>query len=232
MRDTRGVFSSGGNPLLQLGLLAALSLLPFVFMTCTSFAKISVVLSLLRNALGTGQAPSGMVLSALAAMLTLLVMQPVCAEALEAARPQLVDVDLDAPLTEEGIDHLVAAGIAGFAPFQRFLRAHAGDHPRAVFTELAREAAGDHADSVSELDLRVLLPAFLVTELTEALQIGFLVYLPFLVVDLVVANLLLALGMHMLSPTSVSLPFKLLLFVTVDGFALLSQALVAGYRPG
>jgi type III secretion protein R len=107
---------------------------------------------------------------------------------------------------------------------------NAGSRERGLFYELARRSRGpERADEVERDDLLVVLPAFLITELSEAFQIGFLVFLPFLVVDMVVSNVLLALGMHMLSPTTVSLPFKLLLFVLVDGWYVLAQALIAGY---
>jgi type III secretion protein R len=112
-----------------------------------------------------------------------------------------------------------------------FLRNNASDAERARFLDVARSArpAAERA-SVGEGDLTVLVPAFVVTELTEAFGIGFLLYLPFLVIDLVVSNVLLALGMQMMSPTQVSLPFKLLLFVAIDGWGLLAHSLVAGYR--
>lgn len=224
-----GSFGSG-QPLVELALLAALSLLPFAFLTCTSFAKMSVVFSILRNALGTGQAPSGTVIAALSALLTLYVMAPVGTEMRTAALPSLAAVDFAQPLDASGVDRLLEAGEAAATPLARFLERHAGRKERTLFLDLARRARpADQRASIGEHDPLVVMPAFLVTELGEALLIGFLVFVPFLVVDMVVANLLLALGMHMLSPTTVSLPFKLLLFVSVDGFYLLSRALVLGY---
>jgi type III secretion protein R len=116
-------------------------------------------------------------------------------------------------------------------PMRGFLRANAAERERVRFYEVARNARPEpQRAEVGADDLVVLIPAFVTTELYEAFALGFAIYLPFLVIDLVVANVLLALGMQMLSPTQVSLPFKLLLFVAVDGWALLSQALVAGYR--
>ena len=114
-----------------------------------------------------------------------------------------------------------------------FLKANSDARERARFVSVAKESREpkDRA-KVSEDDLTVLVPAFVVTELTEAFAIGFLIYLPFLVIDMVVANVLLALGMQMLSPTQVSLPFKLLLFVAIDGWGLLARALVSGYHTG
>ena len=119
---------------------------------------------------------------------------------------------------------------AGLVPLKSFLSRNAGARERELFFDLAQRARpADQRDRVSEDDLLVLLPSFLITELGEAFQIGFLVFLPFLVVDLVVSNVLMSLGMHMLSPTQVSMPFKLLLFVLVDGWYLLARALVLGY---
>jgi type III secretion protein R len=143
-----------------------------------------------------------------------------------AAAPVVEDVarsDLD-------VDRLLRAASEMKAPLADFLRRHAHAADVRLFVDLARRGRpADQRDAVRPGDPLVLLPAFVVTELTEAFEIGFLVFLPFLVVELVVANLLLALGMHMLSPTAVSMPFKLLLFVLVDGWALLARGLVLGY---
>jgi len=118
-------------------------------------------------------------------------------------------------------------------PIRSFLAANASPTERDRFYEVARAARPeDERDQVGQDDLAVLIPAFMVTELTEAFALGFLIYLPFLVIDLVVANVLLSLGMQMLSPTQVSLPFKLLLFVAIDGWGMLARALVTGYDTG
>ena len=116
-------------------------------------------------------------------------------------------------------------------PLRSFLVKHGSPEERARFVDLARELRPpEEADAVRETDLFVVIPAFVVTELKEAFQIGFLVFLPFLVLDMVIANVLLALGMQTLSPSQVSLPFKILLFVAVDGWALLARGLILGYR--
>ncbi len=223
--------SFAGNPLLGLLLLAALSLLPFAFMTATSFVKISVVFSILRNALGTGQVPSGMIIAALSLVLSVYVMAPVGRAMSEEAGPALARVDPRDPTREGSFEALLEAGRLAAGPLRRFLEHNAGKREQRLFLDLARRSRPkDQRSEVQQDDLLVVLPAFLVTELTEAFQIGFLIFLPFLVVDMVVANVLLALGMHMLSPTTVSLPFKLLLFVLVDGWYLLSRALVLGYH--
>ena len=183
---------------------------------------------MLKNALGAGDVPSGAVIAALSAILTLYVMAPVGEQIAEAAGPSATSIDVADPLSD--LDALGEAITAGVAPLKAFLTRNAGSRERALFLELAQDARGDDGrDSVSENDLLVVLPAFLVTELSEAFQIGFLVFLPFLVVDLVVSNVLMSLGMHMLNPTQVSMPFKLLLFVVVDGWYLLARALVLGY---
>ncbi|HJK91722.1 MAG TPA: type III secretion system export apparatus subunit SctR [Polyangiaceae bacterium LLY-WYZ-15_(1-7)] len=220
----------GARPVVSLLALAALTVLPFLFMTATSFVKISVVLSILRNALGTGQVPSGTIITGLSVILTLYVMTPVGQEIAAVAGPAAARVDVEDPLEEDSFEALLEAIDAGKEPLRDFLERNAGERERALFLDLARaRRAPDTRDDVSARDLLVLLPAFLITELAEAFQIGFLVFIPFLVIDMVVANVLLALGMHMLSPTTVSLPFKLLLFVLVEGWYLLARALVLGY---
>jgi type III secretion protein R len=225
MQESAG---AGGSPIVTIVALGALTILPFVFMTTTSFVKISVVFSILRNALGTGQIPSGTVITALSAILTLYVMAPVGVEIATATAPAVERIDRGDPLrTTDAVFEAVELGIG---PLRDFLLRNTGARERAMFLELAREARpADQRDGVGDRDLLVIAPAFVVTELSEAFQIGFLVFIPFLIVDLVIANVLLALGMHMLNPTQVSMPFKLLLFVLVDGWFLLARALVLGY---
>ena len=178
----------------------------------------------------TGQVPSGTIVTALAAILTLYVMAPVGSQIVDAVSPIVARIDTNDPLAGESSEAVLEALRVGKAPLVAFLARNASTRERRLFLDLARRSrpAADRAD-LTENDFLVVLPAFLITELTEAFQIGFLVFLPFLVIDMVVANVLLALGMHMLSPTTVSLPFKLLLLVLVDGFYLLARALVLGY---
>ncbi len=219
---------AGGPPLVTFVALGALTLLPFAFMTATSFLKISVVFSILRNALGAGQVPSGAIITALSAILTLYVMAPVGAQIMEASAPSVARIDSTNPLrTSQEVFEAVRQGLV---PLEQFLERNAGAREIRLFLDLARRARpADQRDQVSEHDLLIVLPAFVITELSEAFQIGFLVFVPFLVIDMVVANVLSALGMHMLSPTQMSMPFKLLLFVLVDGWYLLARALVLGY---
>jgi type III secretion protein R len=221
----RRVTESSIAPYLALLVVGAI---PLVFVTTTSFVKISVVFSVLRNAIGTGEIPSGTVITALSLILTLYVMAPVGAAMMDAAAPSATAIDLAAPLAHPG--DLLTTIRAGAEPLRTFLVHNAGERERGLFLELARDARdADHRGDIGENDLLVVAPAFIVTELGEAFQLGFLIYLPFLVVDLVIANVLTALGLTSLSPTQISLPFKLLLFVMVDGWYLLARALVLGY---
>jgi type III secretion protein R len=205
--------------------LALVSLLPFAFMAVTSFVKIATVLQIVRSAIGAQSVPSGTVIMALAGALTLLTMAPVAEKIAARAQPLLT-----ARASADTVS-LVEAGLdAVREPLRDFLRANASETERARFLDVARSARPT-ADrpSVHPDDLTVLVPAFIVSELGEAFALGFLVYLPFLVIDLVVANVLLALGMQMMTPTQVSLPFKLLLFVAIDGWGLLARSLATGY---
>jgi type III secretion protein R len=212
------------RPLALVVALALVSLLPFVFMSVTSFVKISTVLQIARSAIGAQSVPSSTVVMALAAALTVLAMAPVGQKMADRAAPLFAGKHDTTELVQGGVD-------AVKEPLREFLGANASEREKARFLTIAKDArpAADRA-SVTDRDLVVLVPSFVVTELGEAFAVGFLLYLPFLVLDLVVSNVLLALGMQMLSPTQVSLPFKLLLFVAIDGWGLLSQALVAGYR--
>jgi type III secretion protein R len=211
------------KPIGMMALLAAMSLLPFVILMLTSFSKIAVVLSIARSAMGTQQIPPTTVLTGLAVILSVHVMAPVLEDTWAAGREAFSG-------TVE-VEQVLESGGRVVAPLRNFLSKHGHPEDRAMFVDLARQLRGEaRAAEVSEEDLVVIVPAFVVSELKEAFQIGFLVFLPFLVLDMVIANLLLALGMQSLSPTSVSLPFKLLLFVMVDGWHLLSQGLVLGYR--
>lgn len=220
--------AASSSPVATLLAVGTLAVVPLILMTTTSFVKIAVVFSILRNGLGTGEVPSGTVITALAAILSLYVMAPVGEQIAEEAGPAAAAIDPADPFAD--FEALGAAIDAGLGPLSAFLERNAGTRERALFLDLAREARpDDQQDRVSDDDLLVLLPSFLVTELSEAFQIGFLVLLPFLVVDLVVSNVLMSLGMHMMNPTQVSMPFKLLLFVLVDGWYLLARALVVGY---
>lgn len=216
------------RPIAMVVSLAAVSLLPFAFLTMTSFVKISTVLHILKGALGMQSVPSNTVIMALAATLTVVAMMQVGVRISERAAPVLAQ--------QQTIDTVqLVRGLVDAAkePIRQFLQANASERERERFLELARDARVDEQrDEVQQNDLLVLIPSFMVTELTEAFALGFAIYLPFLVIDLVIANILLALGMQMLSPSQISLPFKLLLFVSVDGWALLSRTLLSDYVTG
>jgi type III secretion protein R len=199
-----------------------IALAPFVGVMVTAFTKIVVVLSLLRNALGLQQVPPNVVLNGIALVLTVYVMYPVGLQMQEKA----AQVSKLGSSTES----LLRAADAAKEPLREFLIKHSAPREREFFlSTLRRGLEPARAQELSERDLIVVVPAFVVSELAIAFQIGFLIFLPFLVIDLVVSNILMALGMMMLSPTTVSLPFKLLLFVMVDGWVKLAHGLVLSY---
>ena len=216
-----------GKPIALVVALAIVSLVPFVFMGVTAFVKVSTVLQIVRSAIGAQGVPSNTVIMALATALTLIAMAPVGQRIIDRTTPLLSVKSAKEDTTvllEKGID-------AVREPMREFLEKNSSEKERNRFFQVAKNARTDvEREKLKANDLTVLVPAFVVTELTEAFAIGFLVYLPFLIIDLVVANVLLALGMQQLNPTQVSLPFKLLLFVAIDGWGLLAQALVSGYR--
>jgi type III secretion protein R len=215
--------SIASNQVQMMGLMAGLALVPFAIVMLTSFSKIVVVLSMVRSALGTQQAPPTMVLTGLAAVLTAHVMAPTMERMWTTGR----QVEAEVGLGREALGRVGSV----FEPLRQFLVKHGSPEERARFVDMARELrAGDAEAQVSEDDLSIVIPAFVITELKEAFIIAFLLFLPFLVLDMLLANVLLALGMQTLSPSQVSLPFKVLLFVAVDGWALLSRGLILGYR--
>jgi len=219
----------------------ALAIAPFFAVMVTSFTKIVVVLSLLRNALGLQQVPPNIVLNGLALVLTLYVMYPVGQQMQAAiANGPVQQVQPDGTATLGGgasvggalssSSTMLTAVDAGKEPLREFLLKHSSPSERGFFLRTAQRV-GDpgRAQTMTDRDFIVVIPAFVVRELSLAFQIGFLIFLPFLVIDLVISNILLAMGMMMLSPTTISLPFKLLLFVLVDGWVKLAHGLVLSY---
>ncbi len=230
------------DPFSLIVLLVGLSLLPFVAMIATSYLKIVVVMSLIRNALGIQSIPPNMVINALAMILTFYIMAPVCHESwniMKTERTAMIERNAEQAPAQPGVPFYETDIISKAAePFREWLRQQTGDRERAFFVSTAERLwsknadAEDDADAASSIDpdsLYILLPSFCVSELTKAFQIGFLVYLPFIAIDIIVSNILLAMGMMMVSPVTISLPFKLLLFVMVDGWTLLIQGLVRSY---
>ena len=199
-----------------------IALAPFVGVMVTSFTKIVVVLSLLRNALGLQQVPPNVVINGMALVLTIYVMLPVGLEVSERLE--------NAPVMGSGTDAMMARADVAKEPMRDFLMKHSHERERQFFLKTAQKnLPPERAAMLTERDFVIVVPAFTVSELSAAFQIGFLIFLPFLVIDLIVANILMAMGMMMLSPTTVSLPFKLLLFVLVDGWVKLSHGLVLSY---
>lgn len=194
--------------------LVALALVPLALVTLTSFAKIAVVLATLKNALGAPDVPSGSVVTALALALSVYVMAPLASE----LETQLV--------TLKGEPSMAAALSLAKEPIRGFLARNAGKDERAMFIELSRARGQD----VTGDELSLLWASFALHELKLAFYLGFFVYLPFLVLDLVVASAILSLGLTGLPSQAVALPFKLLLFASVDGFALIARALVLSYK--
>jgi type III secretion protein R len=204
-------------------MVAAIGLLPFVAMVITSYAKIVVVLGLVRNALGVQQVPPNMVLNGVAMLLSVYIMAPVGMQVMDNVKPG----------DESGLAPAQVLSVYEGArePMRQFLDKHAGTREKAFFLRSAAAVwPQERAQALKEQDLLVLAPAFLLTELTEAFKIGFLLYMAFIVVDLIIANVLLALGLSQVTPTIISIPFKLLLFVALDGWSELMHGMVLSYR--
>jgi type III secretion protein R len=221
--------SFASRPLILMLALAAMALVPFVLMMVTSFVKISVVLSIIRSALGTQQIPPTQVITGLAIILTVYIMAPVGQAMYRASE---VNIWEKGPglLSSESVGNLLEAADRAKEPLREFLVKNVTNKDRSLFYNLAKKMrTKEEAAGIGDKDFLVIVPAFVVSELKEAFQIGFLLFVPFIVIDMVVANILLALGMHMLSPTTISMPFKLLLFVLVDGWYLIAKGLVIGY---
>ena len=197
-------------------LMTALSLLPAALIAMTSFTRILVVFAILRQALGTAQTPSNQILLGLTLFTTLFVMTPV----LEKAYNEGIE-----PYMEEKLGFNEAATKA-IAPFREFMLNQVRESDLALFVDMAGDV---EVDDIRDVPLKVLLPAFVVSELKTAFQIGFLIFIPFLIIDLVVASVLMSMGMMMLSPVLISLPFKIMLFVLIDGWALIVSTLAAGF---
>jgi len=233
---TTGVASSAAaqvpdastNPLGMVALLAILALAPFLLTMVTSFAKIAIVLSLLRSAIGVQQVPPNQVITGLAIVLSIYIMAPVGYDIWNEVEPYVEQMETDE--FDDSFAGYVEVARTAAEPLRTFLLKHSSDEDRAMMLELALELREpDQRQGLDAQSLIVVIPAFVLTELAEAFTIGFILFVPFIVVDLVVANILLSLGMHMLSPTTISLPFKLLLFVLVDGWYLVIRGLVLGY---
>jgi len=202
-----------------LALMTVLTVLPGLLMTTTAFTRVLIVLAVLRQGLGTQQTPSNQILAGLALFLTLFIMGPVVSEAWEQGASPYLEDQL---ALEDAVERTVA-------PFRSFMIAQTRESDLMLFADLS---GGARFNTVNEVPLTLLIPAFVTSELKTAFQIGFLILIPFLVIDLVVASVLMSMGMVMLSPLIISLPFKLMLFVLVDGWSLLMSTLAASFVSG
>lgn len=214
------------DPFSLIVLFVGMSLLPFVAMVATSYLKIVVVISLIRNALGVQSIPPNMVVNALALILSFYIMAPVVQEGYEIFQAE------SAKNREVPAQYETAIIAKSAEPMRDWLIKQTDDRSRAFFVSTAEQlwAREDEDHAVVDPDsFFILIPSFCVSELTKAFQIGFLVYLPFIAIDIIISNILLAMGMMMVSPVTISLPFKLLLFVMVNGWTLLIQGLIRGY---
>lgn len=199
-------------------LMTALTVLPSLIIMVTSFTRIIIVLSILRQAIGLQASPSNQVLIGMTLFLTFFIMNPVFSKIYDQAIE---------PYTQDKIT-ITEAYTAAQKPLKEFMLTQTRIKDLNNFLEYA----GEKVDKPEDVPMKVLIPAFMVSELKTAFQIGFMIYLPFLVIDLVVASILMAMGMMMLSPVLVALPFKLMLFVIVDGWALIIGTLVSSFGIG
>ena len=197
-------------------LLTVLSLAPSILVMMTSFTRIVVVLSLLRTALGTATAPPNAVIIALALFLTAFVMGPALQRSYDDGILPLANNQIT---VQQAFDRSTG-------PLRTFMQKNVREKDLQLFTDLSREPA---PATPAEMSLRILVPAFMISELKRAFEIGFLLFLPFLIIDLVVASVLMSMGMMMLPPVVVSLPFKLIFFVLVDGWSLVAGSLIQSY---
>ncbi|MCD0457855.1 type III secretion system export apparatus subunit SctR [Roseiconus lacunae] len=215
-------FINSNSPVDLILVFSILAILPFVALMVTSYVKIVIVLSLIRNALGVQQNPPNLVLNGMSIILSLYVMSPVTLSMFSAAEGKQFDVS-DKQAIYEAVEDIQA-------PLKDFLKKHASVREREFFYRTAFKIwPREQAEALDRDSLMVLVPAFTVSELTAAFQIGFLIYLPFIAVDLIVSNVLLSMGMMMVSPMTISLPLKLLLFVLADGWTRLIHGLILTY---
>jgi len=199
-----------------LGLITALTLLPSMLLMMTSFVRIIIVMSLLRQALGTAQTPPNQVLVGLSLFLTLFIMAPIFGQVYDTALLPYFDRQISFPQALANAE----------APIRAFMLAQTREADIAAFAEISRAPVLDGPESVP---FTTLVPAFITSELKSAFTIGFLIYIPFVVIDLIVASVLMSMGMMMLSPMMISMPFKLMLFVLVDGWTLIVGSLAASF---
>lgn len=207
-----------GRVVQLVALLTILSLAPSILIMMTSFTRIVVVLSFLRTAIGIQQTPPNTVMISLALFLTFFIMAPTFQAAYDSGLK---------PLINEEIDEMQAFE-QGVAPFKAFMLEHVREKDLELFTELSE--SGPYAEPMA-VPLQVLIPSFMISELRRAFEIGFMLFLPFLIIDMVTASILMSMGMMMLPPVMISLPFKIVFFVLVDGWYLICGSLIQSFGP-
>jgi type III secretion protein R len=212
--------------------LSLLSLLPFIVMILSSFLKIVIVLSLLRSALGVQQAPPNQIINGVAFMLSLFVMYPTAMKMYDSALSVVERTKApDSLLSTDSSTYILNVASAAKDPLKGFLKKNSLIKHQALFYRMAYKTLPDvNKDSLKPDDMMILIPAYITSQLKDAFEIGVLIYIPFFVIDLVTSNILLAMGMMMLSPVTISMPLKLFLLVMLDGWTLLIEGLVATFR--
>lgn len=210
------------DPISMIVIFSSMAILPLAMMVTTSFLKISIVLLIVRNALGVQQVPPTMVIYAIALAITAYIMSPV----LNDIKNQISEVDIKNAETSELVAHLEK----GSEPLKNFIKRYASEDTSASFINLTKELwPEDMVEEANEDSFLILIPSFIISEIQSGFKIGFLIYLPLIAIDLLVSNLLLALGMQMVSPMTISMPLKILLFVIADGWEKLLHSLILGY---
>lgn len=212
-------FALSGQIVQLLMLMTVLSLAPAILVVVTSFTRIIIVFSLLRSAMGTQQTPPNVVLISLTLFMTAFIMAPTIKEAYDQGVIPLID---ELITEEEAYDKITT-------PFHTFMMSQVREKDLQLFIDLSRsELPAEAADT----PIQVLVPAFIISELRRAFEIGFLIFIPFVIIDMIVASILMSMGMMMLPPVLISLPFKLIFFVMVDGWHLLVGSLIQSFGPG
>ena len=225
-------FSNRPTIITQAAALTLMSMLPFIIMILTSFLKIVIVLSLLRNALGVQQAPPNQIINGVAFMLSLFIMYPTVLKMYDAAQKVITETKTpDSILSPESSQYIIEIANQAREPLRDFLKKNSTVKHQALFYRVAyRVLPENYRPTIKPDDFMILVPSFITSQLKEAFEIGVLIYIPFFVIDLVTSNILLAMGMMMLSPVTISMPLKLFLLVMLDGWTLLIDGLVSTFR--
>jgi len=230
----KGAYEGFGQPTLvtQAIVLSLLSLLPFIVMILTSFMKIVIVLSLLRSALGVQQAPPNQIINGVAFMLSMFIMYPTVLKMYDAAIVGTKNQNTpESLMSREASTYIINIAQSVKEPAKDFLKANSSAKHQALFYRMAfRTLPEEYRDTLQPSDFMILVPSFITSQLKDAFEIGVLIYIPFFVIDLVTSNILLAMGMMMLSPVTISMPLKLFLLVMLDGWTLLVEGLVATFH--